>query len=205
MIKKIYILCLVFLMPAVLLAQLNEPVEPSLLSKENSIFSSKPDFGLQLGSSFSNGFGGSSFFTQSIAPHMQLQPHRNFRLIVGTTLSTTSFGGNAPVMGFAQEQLPQRYFSNTVYAFGAYQLNPRLTLTGGAWTEQNNLNLMQNQMNPQAFDLNARGMMMGMDYKITENLRFGAELSFSKGQNPFSPYSGYGNQYSSPFHRRTPW
>jgi hypothetical protein len=44
------------------------------------------------------------------------------------------------------------------------------------------------QMNPQAFNLNAGGMMIGMDYRISERFSFGAEINVSRGYNPFNPY-----------------
>ena len=200
------ILLLWFLFPALVIGQ-DKPVEkPKLLDGNYSLFNSGPDFGMQVGSTFSTGFGG-SIFTQSFAPHLQFQPGKNFYLTVGTIFSTSNFSGGMPMfMNVSGAEMPNRYLSNTVYAFGAYQVNPRLVITGGAWTEQNNFNMMQNQMNPQAFDMNARGMMMGMDLRITENLRFGAEVSVSRGHNPFNPYSsGFGHYHPGPFQRRHPW
>jgi hypothetical protein len=197
---------LVILFPAILFSQ-NQPAEqPGLLSDDYSLFSARPTFGMQMGSTFTTGFGG-NMFTQSFAPHLQFRPGQNFSLTVGTVFSTSNFSGGTPMfMNVSGAGMPDRFLSNTVYALGAYQVNPRLTITGGAWTEQNNLNMMQNQMNPQAFDLNARGMMMGMDLRITENLRFGAEVSISRGYNPFNPYSSGAGYYNpNPFHRRYPW
>ncbi|MFN3554997.1 MAG: hypothetical protein ACK4VN_03430 [Bacteroidales bacterium] len=201
--NRLFLVCLILMAPIALWAQLQTSAEHSLLNSENEIFSSRPTLGMQLGSSFSTGFGGYSVFSQSLSPHMNWQANRNFSLTVGSHFTTANMGGNFPAMGASAGLMPDRLFSTTLYAFGSYQLNPRLTLTGGAWTEQNNFNAMfQPQMNPQAFDMNARGMMMGMDYRITDNLRFGAEINISRGYNPFLPY-GYGSQpfHSSPFHR----
>jgi len=179
----------------------------NLLSGEYSILQNQPSFGLQMGSSFTSGMGGNSLFSQSIAPHMQLDVTKDFQLIVGSVFTTGNLGNNNPMQLNSGVEMPQRLNSTMVYAIGAYQLNPRLTITGAAWTERNNMNAFQNQMNPQAFNNNARGMMMGVDYKITDNLRFGAEVNISNGQNPFSPYGNYGYNpfYSSPFNQRTPW
>lgn len=202
---KVLSIFLMILFPAFLMAQEQSSEQPELLSGEYSLFNPRPAFGMQIGSAFSTGFGG-NVFTQSFAPHLQFQPAQNFSLTVGTIFSTSSFAGAQPMMNFTGAEMPDRFLSSTVYAFGAYQVNPRLTITGGAWTERNNMNMMQNQMNPQAFDMNARGMMMGMDLRITENLRFGAEVSISRGYNPFNPYSrGLGHYNNNPFHRRTPW
>ncbi len=199
-------LILWFLFPAHLIAQDQPTVQPELLNDDYSLYSSSPRFGMQMGSTFSTGFGG-SMFTQSFAPYLRFQPGQNFSLTAGTIFSTSNFSGGVPMfMNVSGAEMPNSYLSNTIYAFGAYQVNPRLTITGGAWTEQNNFNMMHDQMNPQAFDLNARGMMMGMELRITENLRFGAEVNVSRGSNPFNPYSaGPGYYQTSPFHRRYPW
>lgn len=203
---KYFTIILAFLFPSLLIAQDQPAQQPELLDGEYTLFSSRPALGMQMGSTFSTGFGG-SLFTQSFGPHLQFQPGQNFSLVVGTIFSTSNISGGSPMfMNVSGTEMPNRFLSNTVYAFGAYQVNPRLTITGGAWTEQNNFSMMHNQMNHQAFDINARGMMMGMDLKITENLRFGAEISVSRGQNPFNPYSGgFGGYNSNPFHRRYPW
>ncbi len=196
-------------MPAFIWAQQSDRNNfSSGLDKEGySLFNNSSRFGMEMGSSFATGFRGTSMFTQTLSPHLQFQPGQNFSLTVGTLFSTSTFGGSSPVMyGGSGEVMPDRMNAATVYAFGAYQLNPRLTLTGGAWTERNNMNQMYGQMNPQAFDMNARGMMMGMEYRITENLSFGAEVGVSRGYNPFNPYSsGFGHQPMSPFQRRHPW
>ncbi|TVQ92258.1 MAG: hypothetical protein EA393_03635 [Bacteroidetes bacterium] len=203
---KYFTIILAFLFPALLFAQELPAEQPELLNDDYSLFNARPAFGMQVGSTFSTGFGG-NMFTQSFAPHLQFQPGQNFSLIVGTIFSTSNISGGSPMfMNASGAEIPNRFLSNTVYAFGAYQINPRLTITGGAWTEQNNFNMMHNQMNPQAFDMNARGMMMGMDLRITENLRFGAQVSISRGYNPFNPYSrGFGQYNNNPFHRRYPW
>ncbi len=181
--------------------------ESNLLNKgEYSFMDRSPLFGMTMGSSFTTGFAGSSLFTQSVAPHLTLRPGQNFSLVVGSVFSTGSFGGSSPVGMYSGAGAPDRMFSTTVYALGAYQVNPRLVITGGAWTERNNMDQMMfgPQMNPQAFDMNPRGMMMGMEYRITENLRFGAEVSVSQGYNPFNPYNTMGRHNNNPFRSRNP-
>jgi hypothetical protein len=196
---KIRALIFMLMFPLAVIAQ-----GQSLLSGNYGFMGSRPTFGMQMGSSFSTGFAGTGIFSQSIAPHLQFNPGKNFTLIAGSVLSTSSFGGTSSIMQGGND----RFLSTTVYALGAYQVNPLLTLTGGAWGERNNLNQMMQgpQMNPQAFNLNAGGMMMGLDFKITENLRFGAEVNVSRGANPFSPYNSYSPFYTpGPFNRRPNW
>ncbi|MFP4287859.1 MAG: hypothetical protein ACLFQS_01265 [Bacteroidales bacterium] len=202
-----HLIAFALILSAFSLATAQEENGLNLLSGEYSILQSQPSFGLQMGSSFTTGMGGNSLFSQSIAPNMQLDVTKNFQLVVGSVFTTGNLGNNGSMQLNSGMEVPQRLNSTMVYAMGAYQMNPRLTITGAAWTERNNMNAFQNQMNPQAFNTNARGMMMGVDYKITENLRFGAEVNISNGRNPFSPYGNYGSNpfYSNPFHRRTSW
>ncbi len=180
--------------------------DSGLLSGDYSFLNSRPDFGMQVGTSFSTGFGGGSLFTQSFAPHMQFRPGQNFSMVVGSVFSTGTFGGATPFALQGDAGMPDRMYSTTVYALGAYQVSPRLVITGGAWAERNNMDMMfAPAMNPQAFDLNPRGMMMGMEYRVTDNLRVGAEINVSQGYNPFNPYMQQGPFQRNPFHRRNPW
>lgn len=203
---KIIIFFALLGIPALVSAQESKSSDTGLLSGNYSFLDASPDFGVQMSSSFTSGFAGAGMFSQSIAPHMQFRPGKNFSIIAGSILSTSSFSGGTSFM--AGPSAPTRFYSTTVYALGAYQVNQRLTVSGGAWGERNNLNELHfsPQMNPQAFNMNAGGIMMGLDYKITENLRFGAEINVSRGSDPFNPYMNNNpfNPYNS-FNRRRTW
>lgn len=193
----------------VVMSQENQQENRGLLSDDYSFMNTSPQFGMQMGTSFATGFGGAGFFSQSFAPHLQFRPGQNLAITVGTVFSTGSFAGGNPFVGAQGEMMPDRMFSNTIYALGAYQLNPRVVITGGAWTERNNLNQMmfQPEMNPQAFNRNAHGMMIGVDYRITENFSFGAEVRMSQGggyHNPFMYQQGP-FQRRSMMHHNHPW
>ncbi len=203
---KIFLIAILLISYTAIFSQNTETTGPGLLSGDYRVMDKRFDFGMEMGSSFTTGFGGGSLFSQSFAPHIQFRPGQNFSLVVGSVFSTGSFGGNTGLSFQQGVEMPQRLYSTTVYALGAYQVNSRLVITGGAWTEKNNMNMMfAPAMNPQAFDTNPRGMMMGMEYKITDNLRFGAQINVSQGYNPFNPYMQSGPFQSNPFHRRSPW
>jgi hypothetical protein len=203
---NIFILSIIFL-PMIAWSQVTaqEPLDLNLGSEgntRNGLFSS-PHFGVQFGSAVSTGFGNGPLFTQSIAPHLKFHNNQNFTLTLGSTISTSNLGA---VSQFNSPMMPQRFMSTAIFALGAYELNPRLTLTGGTWVERNNLSYMQDQMNPQAFNLNAGGMMMGLDYRISENFSVGAEINVSRGQSPFNMYQhNPGSLHSNPFKRNYPW
>jgi hypothetical protein len=194
-----------------------------LFSGEPPVYSSTPHFGMQVGSSFTSGLIGGSMFTHSLAPSFNWDVSRRFNLQVGTIFSSTTMNGMNPLFPYSPQMAGgvslsmyqgQRLFSSTVYAVGSYQVSPRLTLIGGTWLEQNNMHDVM--MNSQAFDSRPRGGMFGFDYRITENLRIGAEFNVSSGYNPFNPVynlGGYGSSFDrnsgfhrpSPFHRGSGW
>jgi len=162
-----------------------------------------PDFDLTLGTSFSTGRGG-LFSTQSISPRLSFEPGKNFSLVIGSFLSTSQLSQGGSLTGLSTQfsgGVPGRFMSATFYAMGSYNVNPRLTITGGGWVERNNLNSVshQMQMNPQAFNINAGGMVMGMEYRISDNLRFGAQINVSRGHNPFQTHYNRGF-YHNPAH-----
>ena len=188
----------------------------SSLFSEYPVSGRSPQLGLQAGTAFTTGFNGVSMFSQSVAPSMNWDISRRFSLEVGTIFSTSQMHGSNPLFpytphmagGESIDVLSQnRMFSNTFYAMGAYQVNPRLTLTGGAWMDRNQMGGMT--MNPQAFSMNAHGATMGFDYRVTENFRFGAEVRMSSGYNPYNPFYNHHmigpHQPHSLFHSPAPF
>lgn len=208
------VLCLVFLTPSPLNAQHNRAV---LAQGESVLPMPITHFGLQAGSTFTTGFAGSTLFSQTVAPHFKWNATQRFSLVVGSVFSSGQLSGafglfpkaiSSSVIG--NKITPAHLFSATVYALGAYQANPRLTVFGASWVERNNMQSLQPQMNPNAFNVNPHGLMMGFDYRISENFSFGAQVNVSQGFNPFNPFFNQGVFHrsgfpSSPFHRSPVW
>ncbi len=177
------------------------------------------DFSLDVGTSFTSFSGSGGMFTNSIAPRLNWDTGKNFHLEVGTVFSSSRYnglhGGVSQSMAFQPGnnllEADGQMFSSMVYAIGSYRVSPRLSIHGGTWMERNSFDMREmNAMNPQAVSNNPQGMMMGFDYKITENLRFGAEVNFSTGYNPYNPAYMHqspfgGRHHPSPFHRRDRW
>jgi hypothetical protein len=177
-----------------------------------------PQFGMQFGSVLSSTGGFGNSFTNSIAPRLNLGVTKDFHLEVGTIFSSTRFNGAIPFYGVQPNgnetslfNQNSGMFSTTMYAFGVYQVNPRLSISGGTWLERTNFDMTETAMNPYPFDNNPRGMMLGLDYKVTENLRFGFEVSASSGMSPMSPglyqHSAFPGGYNNrnPFSRYGRW
>jgi hypothetical protein len=196
------ILFSLFLLGSLPLAAQQTQDSESLFATEQQ--RSNPHFGLQFGSSFTTGFGGGNLFTQTIAPNLRWDLSQRWSLTVGTIFSSTQmsgFGAFYPMgsaFGAGQSLAsPGRLFSATTYSMGVYQVNPRLIISGGAWMEHNNMpGLFQQQMNPQAFNMQGRGMMVGFDYQVSEGFSVGAQVRMSGGYNQFNQFYAPG-----PFHR----
>ena len=179
------------------------------------------DFSLTAGSSFSSFSGAGGMFSSSISPRLNLDMTKDFHLEIGTIFSSSRITdmpvGLSPLspMQSSGGIMPHgdgNIFSSTVYALGAYQVSPRLSVHGATWFERTSFDMMGDMpaMNAQATGHNPQGMMLGFDYKVTENLRFGAEVNVSTGYNPYtpmnfqqSPFGGFHNP--SPFHRLRGW
>lgn len=216
---------LVFLLVAVSPVGGQQAAAQGLL-KQRPVYSSTPHFGMQFGTMAGVGLSGGSLFSHSLAPAINWDISRRFSLQAGTIFSTTTMNGMNPMFPFTPHMAggeamntmgSQRMFSSMFYVFGAYQVSPRLTLTGGTWMERSHVDLPEMRMNPQAFDTNPRGMVFGFDYRVTENFSFGAEINVSRGYNPFNPlynrgyydpaFGGVRSPFASPspFHRNPRW
>lgn len=184
----------------------------------NAQFAS-PRFGMQFGSMFTAGGSYGNMFSNSIAPRLNMDLSKDFHLEVGTIFSTSRLSGyNAnqglfsPGSEFMLFDQPTSMNTATMYAFGVYRLNPKLSISGGTWFERSSFDMSQTNMNPYAMNHNPRGMMIGLDYRVTENLRFGVEMSASSGMSPMTApglfqHSAFpGGFYNhNPFHRYGRW
>ncbi len=191
---------LVFLSKVVIYSQFYNP------STDNGLFSGYNNINTNVNFStgFSTGFGGSSLFSQSIAPTLNWQTSENFIVEAGTSFTSYSFSGSQSGQmslnpAFSNNTFNNNFYGNVTYAFGHYKVNENLTISGGTYFESSNFNP---DMNPQAFNMNAKGMILGFDYQLNNNASIGAEFNLRSGQsmyNAFNPYS------SSPFNTHSPY
>lgn len=166
-----------------------------------------PHFGLEVGTAFGTTGKSANMFSHSLAPSFTWDFSKDFQIITGTIFSTTRFsglpvqtshiGGNQALFGHDGG----RMHSSTFYAFGVYHVNPRLSVTGGTWFEQSHYNMHDSFLNNQLdMQQNPRGMMLGLDYRLNENVRFGVEVSASTGYSPFYPMSFQQSPFHGNFH-----
>jgi len=193
--------------------------QSNLFSQGNSPWQGgwRPHFGLELGTSVMTGFGSGSVFSQTVSPRFQFNPNQRFSLVVGSVFSGSQLSGHFGMPTFGMGTSPGQsmaaqpnMFSAMFYAAGTYHVNERLSISGAGWVERNNLQKFQLQMNPQAFNLNPRGVMVGFDYRISPSFSFGAQINVHQGFNPFSPLHGPSGLQGgffprSPFHPGLNW
>ncbi len=167
-----------------------------------------PHVGLEVSSAFGTAGSSASMFSHSLAPNLTWDVSKDFQFVAGTIFSTTRFnglplaasniGGNQALFGHDGG----RMLSSTVYAFGVYHVNQRLSVTGGTWFEHAHYNMHDSFLNNQ-FDMqqNPKGMMLGLNYRVNENLRFGVEVSTGTGYySPFYPMSFQQSPFHGNFH-----
>ncbi len=152
-----------------------------------------PHFGLELGTAFGTAGSGTSLFSHSLAPSISWGISKDFQFVAGTIFTSARMNGLMPHYGSSKHALfgnqPTLMQSTTVYAFGVYHLNQRISISGGTWFERSHFDMHDSFLNPYATQQNPQGMMLGLDYRVNENLRVGFEINASRGVSPFYPTS----------------
>lgn len=185
----------------------DEPlINPENLKEENKI-SFIPEFGLQLGSSFSQFSGYGSLFTQSITPTLSWSPQKNLRINAGAIVTNFNAGSSTGfnTMAFESNSFGNSAFSNNLtsslfFVSGSYDINSRLTISGAGYYDQNKASMMFYNQNQNFGNNDVKGMMLGFDYKVSDSFRFGAEININSGYNNFM-MSPYNSSYMSPFNQ----
>ena len=176
---------------------------------------SSPEVSLGAGSSISSSAFG-NFLTTTLSPSLRWKSDGNFSLITGARLSGTNIGNMSGLFtmngqregAYSLSEYPGGSFmSATVYAIGSYQVNPRLSISGGTWVEKNSFDPGY-KVNNERFNREPMGMVFGFDYKVSENFSFGAGVNVSRGYDPFSPFNNFQHSpfglYSDPFRQPHP-
>lgn len=148
----------------------------------------KLSYGLNMGASFSNGFGSATF----VEPSVRYQVSSRFR--VNTSLAyihTTPF--NTAVAGPEGTTVLYRNGGGSHYIASVgvdYLASERLILSGNIWRDFSNM--PSNQFNNSFYSPGRMGADFRATYKITENLSVTGGIRYTDGASP------YGNQFYSP-------
>ncbi|MCF8232851.1 MAG: hypothetical protein K9J27_11740 [Bacteroidales bacterium] len=160
------------------------------------------DFDMSVGTSFSGLGNGASSFTSYAFPRLRMNPSDKLEVQTGVLMMNTQMSG----MPDSYAQLTPGGTANSnftnAYAFasGTYQFSENFRISGSAYKKLNAQNQMQQHVHPQAFNFDAYGMSMRMEYKISENAKIDAQFNYRKGASPFDPYN---RRYSSPFRQNS--
>jgi hypothetical protein len=152
----------------------------------------KLSYGLNLGASFSNGFGSATF----VEPSVRYQVSSRFR--VNTSLAyihTTPF--NTAVAGPEGTTVLYRNGGGSHYIASVgvdYLASERLILSGNIWRDFSNM--PSNQLNNSFYSPGRMGADFRATYKITEHLSVTGGIRYTDGASP------YGNPYYAPYGSR---
>ena len=159
---------------------------------------------VEVGTTFGTTFGNGSYFGTYISPHITVPVTNRFSLRTGGYLLNSQALNNNNESSFYS---PYNPFSNGltrtfVYVEGAYRLTENLTITGAAYKEFNVFN--KPPPGVVSGDYDYEGIIMGVDYKIGENVFIRGQIEFSNGRSPYnhSPFNrtaGFGHPGMDPF------
>lgn len=175
---------------------LNTEVNDSELNhKEISdiILKRKVKFNVEVGTTFGTTFGNGSYVGTYVSPHLTVPITNRF------SLSTGGYFLNSQAINSNSENSfynPYNPFSNGltrtfIYVEGAYRLTENLTVTGAVYKEFNMFNKPPQGINSGDYDY--EGVIMGVDYKIGENIFIHGQVEFSNGRSPYHRTSGFGH------------
>jgi len=156
----------------------------------------KPDVSFTLGTSFSSFGPGFNTFGTFVMPEITFPVSEKFAIRTSIGYSNTFYttpGAEGSL--FSQNNVQYGYLSVS----GLYRVNEKLTIGGTAF-KTFDLAPRKDQVNPRAIDFSNEGIMLNLDYKISDHVRINAAFSYQKR----SPYYYYNNggfmNNSSPFY-----
>ena len=162
------------------------------------ILKKKVRVNVEIGTTFGTTFGNGSYFGTYIAPHISYPVSNRFTLRMGGYFLNSQGLNNTSESEhyYPYNPLAKGMTRTFLYVEGAYALNDKLTITGAAYKEFN----MFNRAPPgiQSSDYDYEGIIMGVDYKLGDNVFIRGQVEFSNGRslNHYSPFHsspGFGN------------
>ena len=164
------------------------------------ILKRKVRINVEVGTTFGTTFGNGSYFGTYVSPRLTIPVSNRFSLRTGGYfLNSQAINSNSETSFYN----PYNPFSNGlnrtfVYVEGAYQLTDNLTVTGAVYKEFNMFNKPPAGINYGDYDY--EGVIMGVDYKIGDNVFIRGQVEFSNGRSPYHRSSGFGHQgFMDPF------
>jgi len=154
-----------------------------------------PHVSVTLGTSFGSFYPGFNSFGTYIMPEITAPVTNKFSVGVGMGYSSlfNSYPGEQSLFG----STPQQYGS--VYVKGIYQLNEHVTISAMGYKTFNlQPSLQKETINPHALDLNNEGVMINLNYKVSDKFEINAAFSYDKRN--VNPYTYPGGMMNGGFH-----
>ncbi|HNX07078.1 MAG TPA: hypothetical protein PKL96_05805 [Bacteroidales bacterium] len=150
---------------------------------------------MEMGAGISGSKYGAGAYTY-VSPFLSYKVTPKFRLDVGASY----------IQGFNNSGINEFYFGKnpaylSVFARGNYLVSDKLMISGAVYKTFDLNQAQTTDLNSQKRSLNNYGIMVGAEYKVTENLIIGAQLNFSDRNPAYYPGSYYNQNDVSPgFH-----
>ena len=167
---------------------------PSDTAKENILkkISKKLSYEVRVGSSF---YSDAKHFNASsidVTPIVNLNLRSKIKLFAGTSFVSTQVFGNKSTNSeniAAPNNNDKRFYSNFLILGGSYDVTKRLTVSGNVFSQTQIFNLKSFSDN---FKDAAKGISLGVNYKVTEKSSIGIQVQFHDGSN-FDTYRNFNN------------
>ena len=161
----------------------------------------KVKFSVEMGTTFGFSKGYGNYFGTYMSPQIQYPISKRFTASTGMIITGTT--GGMVYSPFDSRFYNGGYSGSLVFVKGAYKVNENLTLTGATFHEINfNKPMPGNQPVQFQNSGNYKGLIMGADYKLGENLFIRGQVEFSNGHNPYRYSPGMlpaGHPFDDPF------
>ncbi len=149
---------------------------------------------VSIGSSVSTGFNGGALFSTFIAPQMNYKLTNKWSFRGGIIVRNYTLGGASLLSNEkVGSALPQNITQSMFFMRGSYQPTNRLLINATVYKSFDSGGLFGTQSQINAFNQNFKGIMVDVNYKITEHSYITIGLDYSDGaNNPFMSRT-YGN------------
>jgi hypothetical protein len=161
--------------------------------------------GFSTGASVTSGFNGGTGVNTWVAPKVLVPINNRLSIEAGVSYNR-GFYNNYNPMYFYGDNDSQNLNGNvsmaSFYIKGNYKINEHLTISGATYQSKIIRTKPINHTNPNAFNLDNNGYMVGFNYKFDNGTEVNFQLNLHQGNSPYymSPYGNTGMGFeTSPF------
>lgn len=152
---------------------------------------------LEVGTGFSSFSNGAGMFGSYVSPVLQFDVSPSFSVVTGGRFSFNQYSNLPQPLVVHSNVAPVRQGPTdySIFMSGRYLINENLIMTGTVFKDQGYLPMLF--MDRGGMDYSSSGMSMGLEYRISNNLSFGAEVGMTRTNNPYHFYSPFSDPFGS--------